>query len=36
MPIPRDSYGKFYNGDAYIVYAATDYNVTGGIDTKVQ
>ncbi len=36
MPIPRDSYGKFFNGDAYIVYAATEYGGAGGPDTRVR
>ena len=35
VPIPRDSYGKFFNGDSYIVYASTEYGDSGGTDTRV-
>ena len=35
VPVPRDSYGQFYNGDAYIVLSSTEYGQTGGTDTRV-
>lgn len=34
--MPRDSYGKFFNGDSYIVYSSMPYGETGGMDTKVR
>jgi len=36
VPVPKEQYGKFFNGDSYIVYAATDYGAAGGPDTKVK
>ena len=35
VPVPVDSYGKFFNGDAYIIYACTEYGQTGGVNMKV-
>ena len=30
VPVPRESVGKFYNGDAYIIYSSTAYGQAGG------
>ena len=35
VPVPADGYGKFYNGDAYIIYACTEYGQAGGVHMKV-
>ena len=35
VPVPVDGYGKFFNGDAYIIYACTEYGQAGGIHMKV-
>jgi hypothetical protein len=35
VAVPRESYGKFYDGDAYIVYCATPYGQPGGHSMKV-
>ena len=35
VPVPADGYGKFFNGDAYIIYACTEYGQTGGVHMKV-
>ena len=31
VPVPTDEYGTFYNGDAYIIYACTEYGKHGGM-----
>jgi len=36
VPLPRDQYGSFYNGDAYIVYSATEPGHAGGLNLKVR
>ena len=36
VPIPKDQYGSFYNGDAYIIYSATEYGQPGGVKVKVR
>eukprot|EP00095_Tigriopus_kingsejongensis_P000318 maker-scaffold292_size219010-snap-gene-1.31 protein:Tk00318 transcript:maker-scaffold292_size219010-snap-gene-1.31-mRNA-1 annotation:"hypothetical protein DAPPUDRAFT_311761" len=37
VPVPRESYGKFFNGDSYIVYGAFERGSPGsGVDTKVK
>lgn len=30
VPVPRESVGKFFNGDAYIIYSSTAYGQAGG------
>ena len=35
VPVPVDGCGKFSNGDAYIIYACTEYGQEGGIHMKV-
>ena len=35
VAVPRESYGKFYDGDAYIIYCATPYGQPGGHSMKV-
>lgn len=35
VALPRDQYGIFYEGDAYIVYAASPYRQPIGVDTVV-
>ena len=34
MPLPKDTYGKFYDGDAYIIYSCAEYGEPGGLDVK--
>ncbi|XP_067001407.2 villin-1 [Anabrus simplex] len=34
VPVPRSQYGNFYDGDSYIVYAASEYGRPCGVDTK--
>jgi hypothetical protein len=36
VAVPRESYGKFYDGDAYIIYCATPYGQPGGHTMKVK
>jgi len=36
VPVPRDKYGSFYNGDAYIIYSATEYGQPGGLNLKIK
>ena len=36
VPVPRESYGQFYNGDAYMILSCTEYGQPGGMDTKVK
>ncbi|CAL8087238.1 unnamed protein product [Orchesella dallaii] len=36
VPLPRDQYGSFYNGDAYIVYSATEPGQAGGLNLKIR
>jgi len=36
VPLPRDQYANFYNGDAYIVYSATEQGQPGGLNLKVK
>ena len=36
VPVPVDGFGKFFNGDAYIIYASTEYGQAGGINMKVK
>ncbi|KAG8222950.1 hypothetical protein J437_LFUL000245 [Ladona fulva] len=35
VPMPKDEYGKFYDGDSYIVYAASERGKPAGPDIKV-
>ena len=35
VPVPLDAYGKFFNGDAYIIYACTEFGQAGGVHMKV-
>ncbi|XP_059489810.1 villin-1-like [Neocloeon triangulifer] len=34
VPLPRDQYGHFYEGDSYIVYAASEYGKPATVDMK--
>ena len=36
VPVPVEGYGKFFNGDAYIIYACTEYGKPGGMNMKVK
>lgn len=36
IALPKDQYGTFYDGDAYIIYAANQYKQPVGIDTVVK
>ena len=31
VPLKSETYGKFFNGDAYIVYACSEYGQPGGM-----
>jgi hypothetical protein len=35
VPVPKDQYGNFYEGDSYIVYAASEYGKPAAADSKV-
>jgi len=35
VPVPKNQYGTFYDGDAYIVYAASEYGKPVAADSKV-
>ena len=35
VPVPTEDYGTFYNGDAYIIYACTEYGKHGGVNMEV-
>lgn len=35
VPVPKDQYGSFYEGDSYIVYAASEYGKPAAADSKV-
>ncbi|XP_046398859.1 villin-1-like [Ischnura elegans] len=35
VPVPKDEYGKFYDGDSYIVYAASERGKPAGPDIRV-
>ncbi|XP_021948183.1 advillin isoform X2 [Folsomia candida] len=34
VPLPRDQYASFYNGDSYIIYSASEPNQPGGMNVK--
>jgi len=34
VPLPKDQYGSFYNGDAYILYSASEPNQPAGLSAK--
>lgn len=34
VPVPKDQYGNFYEGDSYIVYAASEFGRPVGSDSK--
>ncbi|GAU92557.1 hypothetical protein RvY_04622 [Ramazzottius varieornatus] len=36
IPVPIESYGDFYSGDAYVVFSATNQGDKGGVDVKPQ
>ncbi|XP_073988198.1 villin-1-like isoform X2 [Rhodnius prolixus] len=36
VPVPKDEYGVFYDGDSYIVYAASEYGKHVGPSAKVR
>ncbi|KAF4524898.1 hypothetical protein B566_EDAN015554 [Ephemera danica] len=36
VPLPRDQYGQFYDGDSYIVYAASEYGQPAGVEMKTR
>ena len=35
IPLPREQYGKFYKGDSYIIYAASDPGNPPGVSDMV-
>jgi hypothetical protein len=35
VPVPKNQYGTFYDGDSYIVYAASEYGKPVAADSKV-
>jgi hypothetical protein len=35
VPVPKNQYGTFYDGDSYIVYAASEYGKPIAADSKV-
>jgi len=35
VPVPKNQYGSFYDGDSYIVYAASEYGKPIAADSKV-
>jgi hypothetical protein len=35
VPVPKDQYGNFFEGDSYIVYAASEYGKPVAADSKV-
>ncbi|XP_021921948.1 advillin-like isoform X2 [Zootermopsis nevadensis] len=34
VPVPKDQYGSFYEGDSYIVYAASEYGKPASADSR--
>ena len=36
VPVPKDQYGNFFEGDSYIVYAASAFGKPIGSDNKVR
>ena len=34
VPVPPEDYGIFYNGDAYIIYACSEYGKHGGMNME--
>lgn len=34
VPLPKETYGKFFEGDAYIIYSCSEYGQPGGVDVK--
>ena len=34
VPIPREAYGKFFEGDAYIIYSCSEYGEPGGLEVR--
>lgn len=34
VPVPKEQYGTFYDGDSYIIYAASEYGKHGNPNTK--
>ena len=34
MALPKETHGKFFNGDAYIIYCCSEYGEAGGSDVK--
>ncbi|XP_049830670.1 villin-1 isoform X1 [Schistocerca gregaria] len=36
VPLPKAQYGNFYDGDSYIVYAASEYGKSTGTDSKAE
>lgn len=35
VPVPKNQYGTFYDGDSYIVYAASEYGRPVAADSQV-
>jgi hypothetical protein len=35
VPVPKNQYGTFFEGDSYIVYAASEYGKPVAADSKV-
>ena len=31
VPLPREAFGKFFNGDAYIIFSCSEYGEPGGL-----
>ena len=34
VSLPKETHGKFFNGDAYIIYSCSEYGEAGGSDVK--
>ena len=34
VALPKETHGKFFNGDAYIIYSCSEYGEPGGSDVK--
>ena len=34
VPLSAEAYGKFYNGDAYIIYSSSEFGQPGGISVN--